>query len=95
MGMMLKLGTEGAKSFLHSHVLPEKYSRMHKDGYTHIHDADFSLITTNCIYIDLKKMLKNGFSTGHGFLREPNSIRSAAALACIIIQSSQNDCYGG
>ena len=40
-------------------------------------------------------MLKNGFSTGHGFLREPNSIRSAAALACIIIQSNQNDMFGG
>jgi ribonucleoside-triphosphate reductase len=95
MGIMLKLGTEGSKAFLHQYVLPEKFSRMHKDGYVHIHDADFSLITTNCVYIDLKKMLKNGFSTGHGFLREPNSIRAAAALACIVIQSSQNDCYGG
>ena len=58
-------------------------------------DKDFALITFNCLVQDLEKTLKNGFSTGHGFLREPNSIRSAASLACIAIQSSQNDCFGG
>jgi len=53
------------------------------------------MITWNCLQQDLAKTLKGGFNTGHGFLREPNSIRAAAALACIAIQSSQNDMLGG
>ncbi|MDO4566412.1 MAG: anaerobic ribonucleoside triphosphate reductase, partial [Oscillospiraceae bacterium] len=51
--------------------------------------------TTTCCQIDLNKLFKGGFSTGHGFLREPNDIKSAAALACIAIQSNQNDQHGG
>ena len=49
----------------------------------------------NCCQIDLLKLFHGGFSTGHGFLREPNSIRSYASLACIAIQSNQNDMFGG
>lgn len=53
------------------------------------------MITFNCCQIDLLKLFRGGFSTGHGFLREPNSIRSYASLACIAIQSNQNDMFGG
>lgn len=53
------------------------------------------MITFNCCQIDLLKLFHGGFSTGHGFLREPNSIRSYASLACIAIQSNQNDMFGG
>lgn len=95
MGIMLKLGTEGAKSYVYNYFLDEKVSKACKDGILHYHDADFSLITFNCLQLRIKKVFKNGFSTGHGFLREPNSIRSAAALAAIAIQSSQNDMFGG
>lgn len=95
MGIMLKLGAEGAKTFAKKYALPEEYAKMHVENYVHLHDLDFSYITLNCLQQDLSKTLKNGFSTGHGFLREPNSIRSAASLACIAIQSSQNDCFGG
>lgn len=49
----------------------------------------------NCLQIPLDKLFKGGFNTGHGFLREPGEIRSAAALACIAIQSNQNDMHGG
>ena len=93
MGIMLKLGTEGAKSYVYNYFLDEKVSKACKDGILHYHDADFSLITFNCLQLRIKKVFKNGFSTGHGFLREPNSIRSAAALAAIAIQSSQNDMF--
>ena len=48
-----------------------------------------------CCQIDIAKLLKDGFSTGHGHLREPNDIESYAALACIAIQSNQNDQHGG
>ena len=47
----------------------------------------------NCLQIPLDKLFKGGFNTGHGFLREPGEIRSAAALACIAIQSNQNDMH--
>lgn len=53
------------------------------------------LLSHNCCQIDLLKLFKGGFSTGHGFLREPNSIRAYASLACIAIQSNQNDMFGG
>lgn len=95
MGIMLKLGTEGAKNYLNHYVLPEKFKEMHMKHIEHLHDADFSLITLNCLYVDLAKVLKDGFNTGHGFIREPKSIRAASSLACVIIQSSQNDCFGG
>ena len=93
MGIMLKLGAEGAKHFVDNYVLDEAYAEADRENYIHIHDKDFSLITFNCCQIDLLKLFHGGFSTGHGFLREPNSIRSAAALACIAIQSNQNDMF--
>ena len=95
MGVMLKLGAEGAKFFVDNYVLPEKFVDADRENYIHIHDKDFSLITFNCCQIDLLKLFHGGFSTGHGFLREPNSIRSYASLACIAIQSNQNDMFGG
>lgn len=85
MGMMLKIGAEASKSFADNYVIPDKYVKADKENYIHIHDKDFSLICWNCCQLDIKKLFKGGFSTGHGFLREPNSIRSAAALACIAI----------
>lgn len=95
MGVMLKLGTEGAKYFVDNYVLPEDFAKADRENYVHYHDKDFSLITLNCCQIDLLKLFKGGFSTGHGFLREPNSIRSYASLACIAVQSNQNDMFGG
>lgn len=95
MGIMLKLGAEGAKHFVDNYVLPEEFAAADKENWIHIHDKDFSLITLNCCQIDLLKLFHGGFSTGHGFLREPNSIRSYASLACIAIQSNQNDMFGG
>lgn len=95
MGIMLKLGAEGAKHFVDNYVLPEEFAQADKNNFIHIHDKDFSLITLNCCQIDLLKLFHGGFSTGHGFLREPNSIRAYASLACIAIQSNQNDMFGG
>lgn len=95
MGIMLKLGAESSKYFVDNYVLPENFAQADKDNWIHIHDKDFSLITFNCCQIDLLKLFRGGFSTGHGFLREPNSIRSYASLACIAIQSNQNDMFGG
>lgn len=95
MGTMLKYGSEGAKQFYDMFILDPEHSKAHREGDIHIHDLDFLTLTTTCCQIDLLKLFKNGFSTGHGFLREPNDIRSYSALACIAIQSNQNDQHGG
>lgn len=95
MGTMLKYGSEGAKEFYKMYVIDPKYAKAHDNGDIHIHDMDFYTLTMTCCQIDLVKLLKNGFSTGHGHLREPNDIESYAALACIAIQSDQNDQHGG
>ena len=95
MGIMLKLGAEGAKHFVDNYALPEEFVKADRENWIHIHDKDFSLITLNCCQIDLLKLFRGGFSTGHGFIREPNSIRAYASLACIAIQSNQNDMFGG
>ncbi len=95
MGTMLKYGSEGAKAFDEMFVLDPEHARAHRSGDIHIHDMDFLTLTTTCCQIDLTKLFSNGFSTGHGFLREPNDIMSYSALACIAIQSNQNDQHGG
>lgn len=95
MGTMLKYGSEGAKQFYEMYILNPKHAEAHRNGDIHIHDLDFLTLTTTCCQIDIDKLFTGGFSTGHGFLREPNDIASYSALACIAIQSNQNDQHGG
>lgn len=95
MGTMLKYGSEGAKQFYEMFVIDPKYSKAHREGDIHIHDMDFFTLTTTCTQIDIVKLFKGGFCTGHGYLREPNDIQSYSALACIAIQANQNDQHGG
>lgn len=95
MGTMLKYGSESAKQFYEMCVIDPKFANAHRDGDIHIHDMDFYTLTTTCCQIELRKLFKGGFSTGHGVLREPNDISSYSALACIAIQSNQNDQHGG
>jgi ribonucleoside-triphosphate reductase len=95
MGVMFKYGTESAKEFYHMFVLNPDHSKAHQEGDIHIHDLDFLTLTTTCTQIDIIKLFKDGFCTGYGTLREPNDIASYSALACIAIQSNQNDQHGG
>jgi anaerobic ribonucleoside-triphosphate reductase len=95
MGSMLKYGAEGAKLYNEMYILKPEHAKANQDGDIHIHDFDFYTLTTTCCQIDIQKLFKDGFSTGHGFLREPNDITSYSALACIAIQSNQNDQHGG
>ncbi|MEG1197212.1 MAG: anaerobic ribonucleoside triphosphate reductase [Raoultibacter sp.] len=95
MGTMLKYGSESAKHFYEMCVIDPRFAKAHREGDIHIHDMDFYTLTTTCCQIELKKLFRGGFSTGHGVLREPNDITSYAALACIAIQSNQNDQHGG
>ena len=95
MGTMLKYGSEGARQYYEMFILKPEHSGAHKHGDIHIHDLDFLTMTTTCCQIDLISLFKDGFSTGHGALREPKYISSYSALACIAIQSNQNDQHGG
>ncbi|MBO4992247.1 MAG: anaerobic ribonucleoside triphosphate reductase [Firmicutes bacterium] len=95
MGTMLKYGSEGSKYFIDNYILPKDIAAAHINGDIHIHDKDFYMLTCTCCQIDLIKLFQDGFSTGHGYLREPNSITSYSALACIAIQANQNEMHGG
>ena len=96
MGTMLQYGSTVSKEFAKSYLMKKKFADAHDNGDIHIHDMDFlAMGTTTCTQIDLNKLFKNGFSTGHGYLREPQDIMSYSALAAIAIQSNQNDQHGG
>ena len=95
MGSMLQIGSAGAKAYNEIYLLRPEHAKAYRDGDIHIHDFDFYSLTTTCCQIDILKLFHGGFSTGHGYLREPNSIASYAALAAIAIQSNQNDQHGG
>ncbi|MCR5480127.1 MAG: anaerobic ribonucleoside triphosphate reductase [Ruminococcus sp.] len=95
MGLMLKYGSTAAKEYDKLYVLEADMAQAHENGDIHIHDLDFYTTTTTCTQIDLTRLFENGFNTGHGFLRKPNSIMSYAALAAIAIQANQNDQHGG
>ena len=96
MGTMLQFGSNVSKEFAKAYLMKKKFADAHDEGDIHIHDMDFEAMgTTTCLQIDLDKLFKGGFSTGHGYLREPNDIMSYSALAAIAIQSNQNDQHGG
>ena len=96
MGTMLQYGSTVSKEFAKAYLMKPKFAEAHENGDIHIHDMDFlPMGTTTCCQIDLNKLFKNGFSTGHGYLREPKDIISYTALAAIAIQANQNDQHGG
>lgn len=95
MGTMLKFGSEGSKLYYETDLIDPRFALGHRNGEIHIHDEDFYALTLTCCQIDLNKLLTGGFSTGYGYIREPNDISTYAALACIAIQANQNDQHGG
>lgn len=95
MGAMLKYGSEGSKYFVDKYILPKEMAKAHENGDIHIHDKDFYMLTETCCQINLRKLFKKGFSTGHGHITEPMSIGSYASLACIVLQANQNEMHGG
>ena len=95
MGTMLKYGSEAAKNFNLLYLMTPDVANAHRNGDIHIHDLDFLSLTETCMQIPLDKLFDGGFNTGHGYLRQPGSIRAAAAQAAIAIQSDQNDQHGG
>lgn len=95
MGAMLTYGSETARLWVDDCLLDEQTKDLVDENLIYIHDKDFYGLTETCCQIELDKLFKGGFNTGHGHIREPQSIGTAAALACIAIQSNQNDQHGG
>ena len=96
MGTMLQYGATVSKEFAKAYLMKKEYAEAHDNGTIHIHDMDFlAMGTTTCCQIDLSKLFKNGFDTGHGYIRTPQDIATYGALAAIAIQSNQNDQHGG
>ena len=96
MGTMLQYGGTVSKEFAKAYLMKKEYAEAHDNGTIHIHDMDFlAMGTTTCCQIDLSKLFKNGFDTGHGYVRPPQDISTYASLACIVIQANQNDQHGG
>ncbi len=96
MGTMLQYGSTVSKEFAKSYLMKKRFADAHDSGDIHIHDMDFlPMGTTTCMQIELDRLFKKGFSTGHGYLRPPKDISSFSALAAIAIQANQNDQHGG
>jgi ribonucleoside-triphosphate reductase len=92
---MLQIAEAASKKYYLTRLIPENFAQAHVRGDIHIHDLGFYAKTLNCIQIPLGRLLSEGFNTGHGYIRPPKRPGSATALACIILQSSQNDMFGG
>jgi ribonucleoside-triphosphate reductase len=92
---VLQISEAASKNYYLNRVLPPEQAQAHQEGDIHIHDLAWYGKTLTCVQIPLGKMLREGFSNGHGFIKPPKSIRTATALAAIILQSNQNDMHGG
>ena len=96
MGTMLQYGATVSKEFAKAYLMKPEYATMHDNGTIHIHDMDFlAMGTTTCCQINLERLFKNGFDTGHGFVRPPQDISTYGSLAAIVVQANQNDQHGG
>ena len=96
MGTMLQYGATVSKEFAKAYLMKPEFATLHDEGYIHIHDMDFlAMGTTTCCQIDLERLFRNGFDTGHGYIRPPQDISTYSSLACIAIQANQNDQHGG
>lgn len=92
---ILQIAEAASKSFYLRRLIPEDEARAHLEGDIYIHDLGWYGKTMTCLQIPLDKLLREGFNNGHGYIRPPKGIKTAAALAAIILQSNQNDMHGG
>ncbi|MCL2441408.1 MAG: anaerobic ribonucleoside-triphosphate reductase [Treponema sp.] len=92
---VLQISELASKNYYLKRVLPEKEANAHLNGDIYIHDLSWYGKTLTCLQIPLDRLLREGFNNGHGYIRSPKSIKTAASLAAIILQSNQNDMHGG
>ena len=75
--------------------MPKNLAKAHENGDIYLHDLDSYNLTVNCLHIPTGEILENGFNTGYGTINPPKRIETAAELSCILLQSTQNDMFGG
>ena len=92
---VLQISEIASKNYYLKRVLPEKEAAAHNSGDIYIHDLSWYGKTLTCLQIPLGRLLRDGFNNGHGYIRPPKGIKTAASLAAIILQSNQNDMHGG
>jgi ribonucleoside-triphosphate reductase (formate) len=92
---MYQIASAANKKYVLTRILKPEHAKAHIEGDIHIHDMDYYQHTINCMTHDLGRMLREGFDNGVGFIRPPKRIGSACALTAIILQSMQNNMFGG
>ena len=95
-GMMMKFSSETTKPFVDDYLLSEETLWAVKNNYLHIHDKDYyPTKSLTCIQHPLDKILDNGFMAGHGESRPTKRIETASIMACISMETVQNEMHGG
>lgn len=95
-GMMMKFSSETTKPFVDDYLLSEETLWAVKNNYLHIHDKDYyPTKSLTCIQHPLDKILENGFMAGHGESRPTKRIETASIIACISMETVQNEMHGG
>lgn len=95
-GMMMKFASETTKPFVDDYLLSQEVKNAVKHNYLHIHDKDYyPTKSLTCVQHPLEKILKNGFVAGHGESRPAKRIETASVIACISLETAQNEMHGG
>ncbi len=95
-GMMMKFASETTKPFVDDYLLSAEVKQAVKNNYIHIHDKDYyPTKSLTCVQHPLDRILENGFIAGHGESRPAKRIETAAVLACISLETAQNEMHGG
>ena len=95
-GMMMKFASETTKPFVDDYLLSPEIKSAVKNNYLHIHDKDYyPTKSLTCVQHPLDKILTNGFTAGHGESRPAKRIETASVIACISLETAQNEMHGG
>ncbi len=94
-GRHLHISEDVIKNYMKNYFFSKEVTDAINAGIIYPHDLGWGNTTMTCVQIDIPKLFKNGFSTGHGYLREPSNIKTAFLQSAIAIQSNQNDMWGG
>lgn len=95
-GMMMKFASETTKPFVDNYLLCDDVKEAVQDNYIHIHDKDYyPTKSLTCLQHPLDVIFKKGFRAGHGELRPPKRIETAATQACVSMETIQNEMHGG
>lgn len=95
-GMMMKFASETTKPFVDDYLLSQEVKTAVKNNYLHIHDKDYyPTKSLTCVQHPLDRILKRGFVAGHGESRPAKRIETASVIACISLETAQNEMHGG